>query len=105
MINKNELRVGNWVYTPKALVLSEMSTSEMNDLIPYKIVFISDNGHNQFYEPILLTPEILEKAGFALKSEVNDYVIELLNRVQPKYLHQLQNLYFAIVGIELEINL
>lgn len=88
------------------------------------------------FEPIPLTPEILEKCGFKKRrdeeylfsidldkhisivvnkdnffpmllqdaefsgGELNVYSCNLIN-----YLHQLQNLYFALTGQELEVNL
>ena len=115
MIKANELRIGNWV----------------NDKIG--LVTIGENGKINFadvYEPIPLTPEILEKCGFktnklqnlfkrvkekteGMKSEIHlgDYYDERkyyylvgLN-IRIIYLHQLQNLYFALTNEELIINL
>lgn len=84
------------------------------------------------FEPIELTPEILEKCGFDRYTEVpNDGIGDKLevfeglygvvfffdvhgalvfkdyhsNMNRPKYLHQLQNLYFALTGEELEVKL
>jgi hypothetical protein len=74
--------------------------------------------------PIPLTPEILEKAGFKFDGDFNSYSISSvilsknyclcsigdeylceLNRIgKPiKHIHQLQNLYFALTGEELQI--
>lgn len=112
MIQANELRIGNWV----------------KDSFGYLVIGV--NAKVEFasaYEPITLTPEILEKCGFDdFKSNVygNDEYIELdldgdiynvfikqinidetidsiLMHNQIKYLHQLQNLYFALTGEEL----
>lgn len=77
--------------------------------------------------PIPLSPEILEKCGFVKKGRyaigVGGYQVFVNGRIellQPKkggpyilafhevkiaYLHQLQNLYFALTGEELTINL
>lgn len=78
------------------------------------------------YQPVRLTPEILEKAGFVYE---NDYQHKKFDGVtlswdghtimvydpnfergsgiivQCKFFHQLQNLIFALTGTELEINL
>lgn len=71
-------------------------------------------------EPIPLTPELLEKCGFdrllfVYQKDRIDVIIDK-NRIgiYPnflsgmliicKYLHQLQNMYYAITGEELEIN-
>lgn len=115
MIKANELRLGNWVsngeknYTVDACSLYDTATLEY-----YPI------------EGILLTPEILEKCGFkgnankAIKIKNGfDLVVDVFDwfavinpknysscyTVDCKYLHQLQNLYFALTGTELEINL
>jgi hypothetical protein len=76
--------------------------------------------------PIALTPEILEKCGFKLLSDfyglqhtygyiailfenstlmIEDLHDDSVNIKAPKYLHQLQNLYFALTGEELQIKL
>jgi hypothetical protein len=70
-------------------------------------------------KPIPLTEEILLKCGFQKKYksyEKNDftfidggydkfaYKLAILAKT-PKFLHQLQNLYFALTGEELQINL
>jgi hypothetical protein len=80
------------------------------------------------YNPIPLTPEILVKAGFENKSSTTDYIFEYGNfiiggtrkRLFPsvwgedglqdygdliEYVHQLQNLYFALTGKELTFDL
>lgn len=70
-------------------------------------------------KPIELTEEILLKCGFVKCSYIdnhynvlgmviwncNEMFICNKNGVQLKYLHQLQNLYYCLVGKELEINL
>ncbi len=90
------------------------------------ILDINSNGP-QTYQPIPLTPEILEKAGFdewakghwkmsnssckrGWSKEFNYYLpyFELstyVGNVKLKYVHQLQNLYFALTGEEIEIKL
>ena len=128
MIKANELRVGNWVYAPNFIVYDNVSTAEMNDLSYYKIILISEiYGNNQLHEPISLTPEILEKCGLSnvwIKEswmivedrsdlELFGYAMKVRNSSHTKeiefayfkYLHQLQNLYFALTGEELIINL
>lgn len=81
------------------------------------------NQYNQFIKPIELTEEILLKCGF-VKDEFDNWENETrLGLYKPEefdgylsiwgdstvgecnYLHQLQNLYFALTGQELEINL
>jgi hypothetical protein len=120
MIKASELRISNWVqYTDKAYsgyhkIIDGADIDEISD--------------SQSFEPIPLTPEILEKAGFARRWEgswqKNSVEIEqseeqkilggfiLLNGEERSHwpnvyfhLHQLQNLYSALTGAELEINL
>lgn len=113
MINANELRIGNWV---KNLGLDVKIEG-------YGIAFCAEG--KLIYEPIPLTPEMLEACGFE-KSDVytnqyqfcTEYLIDrqdgsfgfLVGDDQSeissfKYLHQLQNLYFALTGEEIEIKL
>ena len=92
-------------------------------------VYNADNDTEEGVEPIPLTPEILEKAGFEefpdssglygyeAFTKGNCYVeisptrgigvsIGSMETAQSiKYLHQLQNLYFALTGEELNIKL
>lgn len=116
MIKANELRIGNWIrvfggYAKVKLIPSELPI-----------------------EPIPLTPEILEKCGFVEDRgnywvDLMTHYLELINKLQgwfpvyaqtPElsseaeqrvllnridYLHQLQNLFFALTGTELNIDL
>ena len=103
MINANELRIGNWV----------------KDSLGYLVIGV--NAKVEFasaYEPIPLTPEILEKCGAIVyefdNGEQNQYrikerlfvirdgdIVDYGSSVIIKHLHQLQNLYFALCGEEL----
>jgi hypothetical protein len=80
-------------------------------------------------EPILLTTEIIENTGFIKKEDLSGAPYFEINSLQlrqkedyfqrisvregdttafdkpVKYFHQLQNLYFAVIGEELEIKL
>lgn len=82
---------------------------------------------SNYYKPIELNHEILEKCGFELVEfnipeyrlvvnrawimiikggifNLHDYQDEYYsNNIQIKYLHQLQNLYFSLTGEELKI--
>lgn len=119
MIKPNELRIGN-------IVLVQGKPVKITGIIHDNIYFGSE-----FYvrvrlhqsEPIPLTPEILEKCGFKLDVEVYEqagfYPCIIKNKMNEgwrmdfgeyvtnelNYLHQLQNLYFALTGTELEINI
>jgi hypothetical protein len=96
MVKASELRIGCWVDDAgmNAVMISE---------IPAKI---------PLYYPIKLTPQILEKCGFEfnggyfiipLKNSL--YGIDKIKVGKGIFLHQLQNLYFALTGEELDINL
>ena len=115
----NELRIGNWVkyfYPVMELDIPEYQVENGAD------IQVHDN-HNVF-QPIPLTEEWLVKFGmvkkmtvfekeknsmFAVKEWEGDYVIfwgdNRLPKVEPKYVHQLQNLYFALTGEELTIKI
>jgi hypothetical protein len=123
MIPANELRIGNWVYGFK--------TTYYIDSNDFKYVD-SDTGLIPF-SPILLTEEILLKCGFEKHSNSNEfwnlytlkngwYISQALHEensasvkmglfywsdeyVELQYLHQLQNLYFALTKKELNIQL
>lgn len=120
MINSNELRIGNYVKLfdtndcYKIHLVSKKSVQIESGLIGGE-VFKLDNLH-----PIPLTEEILLKCGFELiKGWYVKGKIELFNinnnyfttpskgiiSVDIIYLHQLQNLYFALTGQELQVNL
>jgi len=124
MINANELRIGNKILNVDGDIVT---VNELRDEF-----YIADFG-GQFYSTakgIELTPEILEKCGF-VKEEKDTRRIDIPSAkyqvygnghftfnsihgwwfngkqldVQPQYLHQLQNLYFALTGTELKVKL
>lgn len=119
MIKANELRIGNYVYVIKVVPI--IVTAD-------HIKSISEGDID--YTPIPLTPKILDSCGFKLDKRVGvwfetkpynkdktsvaiwdshtmDYKWSMADNkhIQIKYLHQLQNLYFALTGKELTVNL
>ena len=124
MIQANELRVGNWLQRVVQLNFADYKEPKYAQV---DTIMIRDCMHyrdNWAFEPIPLTPEILEKAGFHKHNNAwvmtdfneNNYTkdyftiwdydgIYNLNTtqfpVEIKHLHQLQNLYFALTGDEL----
>jgi hypothetical protein len=128
-MKSTELRIGNWINTiegpAQVRAISEgglMTTASM-----------PDGDHLEFAKPIPLTKEILLSAGF-LRSDAHrntQYVLRvtwffgtdmrleyfILEEAEGKftsehcfnrvilYVHQLQNLIFALTGQELEIKL
>ena len=116
-MKSNELRIGNLVN----------ANGDMLSVTGADIAYFDFNGND--YSPIPLTPEILEKAGFSKGEKwfihqvyYRNYFDLCVNRneiiygqktehgfdkrsINIKYLHQLQNLYFALTGEELPIEL
>jgi len=105
-----ELRIGNYV-----------RYHHNGGFVEAPIFHLTDEDVNVL--PIELTPEILEKAGFVFKNGYG-YKHQKLKAILTKvadsigfhvrttdftleyqYLHQLQNLYFALTGEELDITL
>lgn len=127
MIQANELRIGNWVIDPDGNPVT------VNDIFysGQEGINACDNNYECYpildfdeLSPIPLTPEILEKAGFEKdklgytngfnfslyynhkkdKGNYGAYWKSFEAGVDFKHLHQLQNLYFALTGMELNIN-
>lgn len=117
MIEANELRIGSWIDQEGYVQLDEK----------FLTVFFSSFSYKELF-PIPLTPQMLVKCGFKKQGDYgvlhhnpkigirfyafntercdiiqDDKFISLTNS-QVKYLHQLQNLHFALTGTELEIN-
>ena len=113
-----ELRIGNWV----------LINDTPNIIRGGGIAAIEAGYFKMPLCPIPLTPEILVKAGFEVINHVHGYSFYSMDRKGQKrdrpaidiydtktlymgqwvnhckYVHQLQNLYFALTGEELEIN-
>jgi hypothetical protein len=113
----NELRIGNYI----KLMLNH-EDYETFQVTSDELVMVDKKQAD--YEPLRLTEEWLLKFGFE-KDEKNEYwfwkncvsvsvlgYIELLSfnrqsfktNIQLKYIHQLQNLYFALTGKELVVS-
>lgn len=123
-LRAQDLRIGNWVEEPVlGLVKVHELLNSFAGLMKETTLF-SINYEN--INPILITEEILLKCGFDLIG--TSYFIKSLPIIyfskpyveaehllgkancgdkltSVKYLHQLQNLYFALTGQELEVNL
>ena len=127
MIQANELRIGNYLqFGDKTMRAGNLVNGEfwyVQDLDCVRTVNLSD------IEPIPLTEKILSKCGFEKVNHINNYsffsynrkngnknficdIYENTTRINSysignhvQYLHQLQNLYFALTGKELEVEL
>ena len=112
-----ELRIGNWIqgyHAPEDI--GQVTAEHFSTVDPDG--YIDGDG-------IPLTPEILENAGFEFVMEAGGYcdknhILYTTNThiifcpyctkdencyINIIYLHQLQNLYFALTGEELEVKL
>lgn len=113
----NELRIGNWFSSHTRVKVTGDIIAALAEVerLGQKVII---GG----IKPIPLTPEILTSAlgaGWNIKAgqiqyvktelvfgfEDNEYGMDLDNVTPVKYVHQLQNLYFALTGEELDIEL
>lgn len=125
MIKPEEIRKGIYIYekvSPGKCAPDELIPLRLSEDI-LEVLFAARNYED--LEPIPISPEILKSCGFIYNSEemgdslaeeylYNDFCwsvglkeIYFKNIPLPhiEYLHQLQNLYFILVGEELEIKL
>jgi hypothetical protein len=118
----NELRLGNWVADAAGNYNRIAAISMPNQIETYsKDVDWLAACTVDDVSPIPLTPEILAKAGF-VNGKLNkfyvfangnltvegyeaDYNGLYVGNIKNTYVHQLQNLYFALTGEELNIEL
>ena len=116
MLKNNELRIGNLVNSKNDGIISITNISEKS------VAVIEAHCYNhipvEFISPIPLTEEWLLKFGFEFNEDERVYQkkeirIELIDEdfifsyffgiVYLKYVHQLQNLFFALTGAELTV--
>lgn len=109
MIQPSELRLGNLVHNRHNEVI-EVDWKDLHNMCQPRM---DGNG----YSGIPLTTEWLEKLGFTVEYTIGGWLrwqkgdFKLLDRKLPHdgpkdpvlYVHQLQNLYHALTGNELEI--
>ena len=123
-MKQNEIRVGNCLIDPRAYD-KELNKKFGVDDSPYFKVTARDIQFAEEYKPIPLTEETFLKCVFKKKngykfvlhnSHFSLVMIDSINRedyafshynlwVNLEHVHQLQNLYFALTGQELEVNL
>ena len=114
MINAKELRLGNWVNAFKTTYIIDSNDFQ----------YVDSDTYLMPYDPIPLTEDILLKCGFVKSIYTNrdvysyeNFIVSIFkNRIEfginskrqlvtIKHLHQLQNLYFALTGEELKVEL
>ncbi len=118
MIQANELRIGNWVkvYDDHTTMCKGI---ELDRFVFTNKNFADDAAPLREVAPIPITPDILANCGLLEKAWIKTYtLVSLIKTPQGydvitkgdekiaalKYVHQLQNLYFALTGQELEIH-
>ncbi len=114
MIQANELRIGNWVFD------EDMPNGGGNGNMEIDTLVLSDIGMFGL-RGIILTPQIMELCGFVYKDcyRLENFWFTQYDYTQIRFwingnyggiihcefLHQLQNLYFALTGKEIEVKL
>lgn len=103
-----ELRIGNWIEAVASMGNYPMKMTEYN--------FVSLINNPNCANPIVLTPEILEKCGFVSNPYQNRFELGQVHiqycgvrnmfwienySAELKSLHQLQNLTYALTGEEI----
>jgi hypothetical protein len=122
MIQANELRIGNIVNTEHGI--GEVASIYRNAPLEFKIgVVIPPLKRYEYRNPIVAgieltdelllaygfeTPEYYEdsvkyKDGVLIDFHMGEYTLRDNRLITLKYLHQLQNLYFALTNKELEV--
>lgn len=120
-LTATELRIGNWIHTGEFHIEGHQGEYQMKD---------NWFGYANMFNPIPLTDEWLKKFGFFSKykhcnvrwnilgfdiQQISDedddgnkipqeQIFYYQYMYEIKYVHQLQNLYFALTGEELTIN-
>lgn len=127
-----QLRIGNWVENIKSgrkvEVLEVLTTRILIKAAPELRYTKTITSPSSSYKGIELTPELLEQCGFVKREDEYVFWPELQNieyRLVDfygwifsigffnwnneitiiQYLHQLQNLFFALSGEELQVNI
>lgn len=122
MVSSTEIRAGNW------LLMEFEKEKNSRAVINYqpKAIKAKDFKLAPYCLPISLTTRLLDKCGFIYElrawckyRKIKENRVMVLQwkekegwligdqkiKVQPFYLHQLQNLYYALTGEELKVGL
>ena len=100
----NELRLGNYIerkdignneYRIESIL--EITINKVTTTGPIKVILNIED-----VEPIKITKEIIYNCSFDNDHWATDWILyKMPTPTKIKYLHQLQNLYFALTGTEL----
>lgn len=121
MIKANELRIGNWI-NYKSVPTSVTMVGQYGIQSKTEDTLINAKFSTPDLKPIPLTPEILYQCGFelfpwgwvsnvankrSLRITAFHFLFEREGQTSLKIesLHQLQNLFFALTGEDLEVSL
>jgi len=126
MIKANELRIGNWIYwnIPEKIGVPHKVLAVKSNIPNTRPISLGESYDD--FLPISLTPETLEKCGFywsiyhqAHHKENFEFDLQMsyptgwtlttfkkgvIISSNILYIHQLQNLYYALTGEELTFN-
>lgn len=131
MINKSELRLGNWVFghDPQSMSYGVKKYFQVDEISEDGINCWRVEGFDSEYatfDPIPLTPEVLLAAGFQnfdntwIVGRISEWEVHLMKygfvithetcdpriwNIPINTLHGVQNAIFALTGTELEIDL
>lgn len=100
----NELRLGNYIKRKdlgnneyRIESIFEITLNKVMTTGPIRVVLNIDD-----VEPIKITAEIIQNCSFDNYHWATDWILyKMPIPTKIKYLHQLQNLYFALTGTEL----
>ncbi|VXC99401.1 hypothetical protein [Sphingobacterium multivorum] len=122
MIQSNELRIGNYVasdhFKDRDVIVKVRLIGQEQAIVEHPNGLTEPMLYQGEMRAIKLTEEILLKCGFDIESVpyhcINGNVVLYYSQgdflykytgTEIKYLHQLQNLFYALTGKELEVNL
>lgn len=124
MIDPKELKLDNLILHKGEIVPVYQIERRYKTVYRINDIDVDERVIGDTYQPVPLTPELMPSCGFHRRPESRFYTCfndKVLFESWPldgsivieggfvgqkiKHLHQLQNLYFALTGIELVVNL